>query len=290
MVCSLETASGGAACGECDLDMSGLQMIWEFIKTLRLRDAIDILLVALLIYYVALLLRRTRAVSLINGIILILVLFLLSTPLPTLNWLLGGIAAVGVVALVVVFQPELRMALERLGRGGLLGRGFPHLEADQQQNVISNVVDAAVGLGQKRIGALIVLERQTGLFDVTRTGKTINGRVSVDLLHTIFWPGTPLHDGAVVIRGGQIVAAACILPHSDSRGLSISTGMRHRAALGLAERTDAVCIVVSEETGQMSLAADGALSPRIERPQLTERLLELLETERERGWFFFRRG
>ena len=263
------------------------QTVWEFICTIRPHDVVDICLVALLIYYVALLLRRTRAVSLINGIILIVALFLLSWPLPTLNYLLGGIAAVGVLALVVVFQPELRMALERLGRGGLLGGSFPNVNADEQQNVINDVVDTAVGLSQKGLGALIVLERQTGLIDITRTGKTINGRVSVDLLTTIFWPGAPLHDGAVVIRGGEIVSAACALPHSDSPALSPATGMRHRAALGLAERTDAVCIVVSEETRTISLAADGTLSPRIERAQLTERLMELFEAERERSRFLF---
>ena len=267
--------------------MSILQTIWEFIASIAVRDVIDIVLVALLIYYVALLLRRTRAVSLINGIIVIMLLFLISRPLPTLNWLLGGIAAVGMVALIVVFQPELRMALERLGRGGLLGGGLPAMGADRQQNVINDVVDSALGLAQKGIGALIVLERQTGLIDITRTGKTINGRVSVDLLNTIFWPGTPLHDGAVVIRGDQVIAAACVLPHSESPALSTSTGMRHRAALGLAERTDAVCLVVSEETGAISLAADGTLLPRIERAQLTERLMELFEAERERSGFFF---
>lgn len=265
--------------------MSVWQTIWQFISTIRLPDAIDILLVAVLVYYVALVLRRTRAVSLINGIIVIIIFFLLSKPLPTLNWLLGGIAAVGVIALLVVFQPELRMALERLGRGGLLGGGLPNLATDRQQTVINAVVDSAAGLAQNGIGALIVLERQTGLIDITRTGKTINGRVSVDLLNTIFWPGTPLHDGAVVIRGDEVVAAACVLPHSESPALSTSTGMRHRAALGLAERTDAVCLVVSEETRTISLAADGTLSPRLERAQLTERLMALFETERERSRF-----
>jgi len=134
---------------------------------------------------------------------------------------------------------------------------------------------------------LIVMERSTGLLDITRTGKTINARVSVELLHTIFHPRTPLHDGAVVIRGNQLVAAACVLPHSESPSLATSVGMRHRAALGLAERTDAVCIVVSEETGSISLAVNGTLSPPLSRVQLTERLQELFEAEKGRTHFFF---
>ncbi len=267
--------------------MSLLETIWEFIRTIGVDDVIDIILVGLLIYYVALLLRRTRALSLFNGIILIIILVWLSSGLPTLNWLLRGIGAVGVLALVGIFQPELRMALERMGRGGLLGGSLRSLAADQRQNVINDVVDSAVRLSERGLGALIVFERQTGLIDITRTGKTINGRVSVDLLNTIFYPGTPLHDGAVVIRDDQIVAAACVLPHSESPALSTSTGMRHRAALGLAERTDAVCLVVSEETGAISLAAEGTLSPRLERAQLTERLMELFEAERERSRLFF---
>jgi len=267
--------------------MSVLDTIWQFILSITWIDIIDIVLVSVLIYYVAAVLRRTRAVSLINGIIVFVVLYLLSRPLPTLNSLLKGFAAVGVVALLVIFQPELRMALERLGRGGLLGGGLLRLAGAQRQQVINDVVDAAVQLSQKGIGALIVLERQTGLIDITRTGKTINGRVSVDLLSTIFYPGTPLHDGAVVIRDDQVVAAACVLPHSESPAISTSTGMRHRAALGLAERTDAVCIVVSEETGAISMAADGTLSPRLERAQLTERLMGLFEAEQERSRFFF---
>ncbi len=267
--------------------MPVLDTIWQFILSITWIDVIDIVLVSVLIYYVAAVLRRTRAVSLINGIIVFLLLYLLSRPLPTLNSLLKGFAAVGVVALLVIFQPELRMALERLGRGGLLGGGLLRLAGAQRQQVINDVVDAAVQLAQKGIGALIVLERQTGLIDITRTGKTINGRVSVDLLTTIFYPGTALHDGAVVIRDDQVVAAACVLPHSESPAISTSTGMRHRAALGLAERTDAVCIVVSEETGAISMAADGTLSPRLERAQLTERLMGLFEAEQERSRFFF---
>ncbi len=255
--------------------MSVLQAAWELIADIGLRDIIDITLVAVLLYYLLRMLRRTRAMSLVNGLIVVFLIFLLSSALPTLYWLLKGLMVGGVLALVVIFQPELRMALARLGRGGLLGGTLGRIGVSGRQSVISDVVDAAYRISEDGYGALIVIERESGLMDIIRTGKIINARISVDLLRTLFYPRTALHDGAVVIREDQIVA---------------STGMRHRAALGLAERTDAVCVVVSEETRAVSLAVDGAISPRIERPQLTERLMELLEAqEQEPGFFFWRR-
>ncbi len=267
--------------------MSFLQDVWELISDISVRDIIDIVLVAALIYYVARLLRRTRAVSLFNGLVVVLLIVLFSYALPTLGWLLRGLTVGGALALIVIFQPELRIALERLGRGGIFGGALGRIGVQRRQFVINEVVDTAYRLSDEGYGALIVLERQTGLMDITRTGKSINSEVSVELLLTIFYPGTPLHDGAAVLRDDRIVAAACALPHSESPSLSTSTGMRHRAALGLAERTDAVCVVVSEETGAISLAVNGALSPRIERPQLTERLMELFEAEQEQSGFFF---
>lgn len=267
--------------------MTVLQNAWELFRHITVVDVIDIALVAGLIYYVIRLLRRTRAISLVNGIVVFSLVFLLSTVLPTLNWMLKGITAVGVIVLVVIFQPELRIALERLGRGGILGGALGRMGVQRLQYVINEVVDTASRLSEQGYGGLIVLERQTGLMDIIRTGKTLNAQVSVELLLTIFYPGTPLHDGAVVIRGDQVVAAACALPHSESPSLSTATGMRHRAALGLAERTDAACVVISEETGAVSLAANSTLSPRIEHLQLTERLMELFEAEQEQSSFFF---
>ncbi len=271
--------------------MSVLQSAWELISDIRVRDVVDIVLVAALVYYLARLLRRTRAASLVNGLVVVflVVLFLFSMELPTLNWLLHGLTVGGVLALVVIFQPELRLALERLGRGGLFSSALGRLGTPRQQSLISQVVDTAYRLSEEGYGGLVVLERRSGLMDIIRTGKILNAQASVELLLTIFYPGSPLHDGAVVIREDEIVAAACALPHSESPSLSTSAGMRHRAALGLAERTDAVIVVVSEETGAVSLAVNGALSPRIERPQLTERLMELFEAEEEAGFFFWRK-
>jgi diadenylate cyclase len=267
--------------------MKHLVTLLELFRNLRPLDVLDILLVAVLVYQLLMLTRRSRAISLVKGVLVVLAMVLVTTWFPTFNWLLSRLILPGTIALVVIFQPELRMALERLGRGGWLAEVLERVSVDERQWVINEVVDAACGFAEKRIGALIVLQRTSSLMDITRTGKTINARVSAELLATIFNPTSPLHDGAVVVRGEVLVAAACVLPHSESPSLSATTGMRHRAALGLSERTDAVVLVASEETGGISLAVEGSLSPHLARTQLSERLMELFEAEHEQTRFFF---
>jgi len=248
---------------------------------------LDILVVSWIIYRGLLLLQGTRGGSVIKGLLVVLFLLWISSGLPTLNWILRQLVLPGVIALVVIFQPELRTALERLGRAGLLGFSIGRVETGAAQRVINEIVDAAEEMASRRIGALMVVQRESGLMDITRTGKTLNARVSVDALITIFYPNTPLHDGAVVIRDDVIVAAGCVLPHSEQPGLSVATGMRHRAALGLSERTDAAVVVVSEETGAISLAVEGNLAPNLERTELAERLNRLFEKPDERARFLF---
>jgi diadenylate cyclase len=250
-------------------------------------DVIDVGIMAYIIYRLALAVRGTRVIPLLKGTLVVLVLVWASTGLPTLNWILRRIFPVGFIALIIIFQPELRVTLERLGRGGLFRGTLLPSTNPQLERVLSEVMDACEDFAAKRIGALIVLERAANLLDVTRTGKTINGVVSSELLATIFAPRSPLHDGAVVIREDRIVAAGCALPHSENPSLSATIGMRHRAALGLSERNDAVCIVVSEETGVISLAVEGALRPNLERIELTERLLQLFEGRQSSSRFFF---
>lgn len=264
--------------------MTWLQSLWETFVGITVVDIVDILLVALIVYSLLLMVRRTAAVSLIKGVFVVMAIVTVTTWLPTFNWLLSRMLVPGIIALVVIFQPELRMALERLGRAGFLGRAFSQMSlgADDQQWLISEIMEAVDDFSQRHIGALIVFERQTGLMEITRTGKTLNARVSSELLGAIFQPRSPLHDGAVVIRGSTVVAAACVLPYSDSPGISASTGMRHRAAMGLVEQTDAVCVVVSEETGGVSLASEGTLSRRLDRAQLAERLMNLFDTPEEK--------
>jgi diadenylate cyclase len=264
-----------------------LQTALDLYRNIRWLDVVDILVVAYLFYRILVFIRDTRSLALLRGLGLLALIFVLSTWFPALNMVLQVLIPVAIIALVIIFQPELRLGLERLGRGGLLPGVLTPLQAEGGQDVVNEVVDTAERLSEKGHGALIVLQRTEPLVDIARTGKAINGRLSVELLMTIFNPRTPLHDGAVVIRGSQILAASCVLPHSERPGLSTETGMRHRAALGLAERTDAAVVVVSEETGNISLAVNGTLSPALQRPQLTERLLEMFEAQTEAKRFFF---
>jgi diadenylate cyclase len=270
--------------------MTALFAYWQAVAdTLRhvtVVDLIDVSLIAFIFYHIVLALRGTRAVSLVRGIIVVGILLWLSVGLPTFNWILRRVLPTGVIALVIIFQPELRLTLERLGRGRLF-RGALQVESELVERVVSEVMDACEQFSETRVGALVVLERDANLLDITRTGKTINGMVSSELIATIFAHQSPLHDGAVVIRDDRIIAAGCALPHSENPGLSVTTGMRHRAALGLSERTDAVCVVVSEETGGMSLAFEGTLTPNLERIQMTERLLELFEAKQRTSPLFF---
>lgn len=269
--------------------MAWLQSWWDILMGISVVDVVDILLVAVIVYSLLLMVRRTAAVSLIKGVFVVVAIVTVTTWLPTFNWLLSRMLVPGIIALVVIFQPELRMALERLGRAGFLGRAFSQMSlgTDDRQQVISEVMEAVDDFSEHHIGALIVFERQTGLMEITRTGKTLNARVSAELLGAIFQPRSPLHDGAAVIRSNTIVAAGCVLPYSDSPGISASTGMRHRAALGLAEKTDAACVVVSEETGAISLAADGTLVRRLDRAQLAERLMNLFQSPQEKSRLLF---
>lgn len=265
--------------------METLQAIIDTLGHVTIVDVIDIALIAYVFYRLTLAIRGTRAVSLIKGIVVVLLVLWVSHLLPTVNWIVRGVLPTGVIALVVIFQPELRMTLERLGRGRLSTFGL--VSSGDIETIVNEVLDACDEFAARRIGALIVLRREAQLLDVTRTGKTIDGLVSSELLTTLFAPRSPLHDGAVVISENRIVAAGCALPHSENPGLSATTGMRHRAALGLTERTDAVCVVVSEETGYMSLAVEGALSPNLERMQMIERLLQLFEGKRRASSIFF---
>jgi len=253
--------------------------VWSSGGTKLLVNLLDIALVSYLIYRLLLLVRGTRAVSLIKGLLVLIVLLWVTQPLPALHWLVRQVTLPGVIALVIIFQPELRMTLERIGRGGLIGH---RVAAESEAQIINRVTAAAEALATQRYGALIVLERDTGLEDIARTGRRIDAEVSRELLCSLFFPRSPLHDGAVIIRGSRVLAAACTLPHSDQSSLPASMGMRHRAALGITERTDAVVVVVSEETGQIALAVEGELQRNLKRVTLSERLLDLMEARAER--------
>jgi diadenylate cyclase len=238
---------------------------------------IDILLVALLLYFVYIFLRETRAMRILYGLVILIALMLLGRlfNLVLLNWILGFVMAMLVVAIPVVFQPELRAALERLGRSKFL---TDFHSATTGGDVVSEVILAAELLSKQKIGALIVIQRKTGLREYTEQGVQIDATISAQLLLSIFFPKSPLHDGAVIVIGNKIVAASTMLPASDITSSS-KLGMRHRAGIGITEISDAVAVIVSEETGSISLAVGGEIEKRIATDRLKNRLSALLRSQ-----------
>jgi len=236
-------------------------------------DLVDIIIVSILIYEALKLIRGTRAMQMAIGSLLVAVLFYGSRlfPLQTVNWLIRNVLAYVVIAAIVLFQQDIRRALSQLGRAPFF-RYFA--QAEQSAESIEEVITAAGLLAKKRVGAIIVFEREIGLRNYIESGIPIDAMLSYDLLTTIFQPSTPLHDGAVIVQETRIAAAACFLPLTVSPKLDRDLGTRHRAAIGLTEESDAVAIVISEERGEISLSLQG----RIERGLSTERLRERLQT------------
>lgn len=228
--------------------------------TVTILDFIDIAVVAYFLYRIYLMLKNTRAATLVKGL-LVLVLFLIISKwmnLHVISWVLEKSMTVIMVALPVVFQPELRRALEQIGRGKLFHKGS-ELDEQEMEEMLNSVANATVIMSRRKEGALMVFERDTGLEERIETGVAVDGLVSDSLLLNIFEKDTPLHDGAVIIRGKRIVAASCLLPLTENRNLSQELGTRHRAAIGISEQSDAMVLVVSEETGAVSIARNGEL-------------------------------
>ncbi|PKR82703.1 diadenylate cyclase CdaA [Heyndrickxia camelliae] len=241
-----------------------------------LSSIVDILLVWFVIYKLLMVIRGTKAVQLLKGIIVIVLARALSGVLGfnTLSWMIDKVITWGFLGVIIIFQPELRRALEQLGRGRLFSRG--NVQEDEERNrIIEALVKATSYMAKRRIGALISFERETGLSDYIETGIPLNSTISSELLINIFIPNTPLHDGAVILQKNQIAAAACYLPLSESPFISKELGTRHRAAIGISEVTDSVTIVVSEETGGVSLTKNGELH----RDLTIEQFKQLLEKE-----------
>ena len=257
----------------------------QTIMTMDLRDMIDILLVAFLIYRVMLLVRTTASMRIFKGIIAILVVAALTEiyELRALNFLLGQVLAVGLLAMVVLFQPELRRMMDHLGSTVSLKRFLtPEKEEGDADLVISQTVKACEVMGREKVGALIVFARTHRLDEYFKTGTVIDGAVSDQLIRNIFFPKAALHDGAMIIRDGRVAAAGCVMPLSDSHRLSADLGTRHRAGVGMSETSDAVVVIVSEETGTISVAVGGMLKRHL-APQTLERLLrnELIPVQNE---------
>ncbi|WP_127531604.1 diadenylate cyclase CdaA [Paenibacillus kobensis] len=261
-----------------------------------IKDVIDIVIVSYIIYKLILLVRGTRAVQLLKGIFVLVATWALSTwlDLGTLKWLMNQMFTFGVVSVLIIFQPELRRALEQLGRGKLFAR-TNGLERDQINERITAIIKAVNYMAKRKIGALIVFERSTGVNEFIESGIAMESRISSELLVNIFTPNTPLHDGAVIIRGNQIMAAACYLPLSENPFISKELGTRHRAAIGVGEVCDAVSVVVSEETGQVSLCMNGMIVRDIKEESLISKLFEELlppssQSEKVKTSFWRRKG
>lgn len=248
----------------------------SLLKTFSLADLMDIVIIAFIIYNVIKFIRETRAGQLVKGIFVLIILYIASFKLnfKMLSGLLNNFFQFSIIALLVVFQPELRRALEQLGRSAVT---LPGAQAgkivDTQETIkscISNVVDACILFSQTKTGALIVFERKTKLGDIIDTGTIVNAKASVPLVGNIFFNKAPLHDGAMIIRDGVIYAAGCILPLTKNENVSLELGTRHRAAIGISEISDAVSIVVSEETGSVSITENGVLKRDLEKIELEQ--------------------
>ena len=251
-------------------------MIWNLTHRLGIVDVLDIIIMAAILYELLILVLRTRSSALLKGLVLLLVIVAVSSllGLTSLNWFLTSILNNGAMVLLILFQPEIRKALERMGRSSLLNKGHRGSSGDEErERIITEIIQTLQDLSHRRVGALICLEQMTGLQDVIDTGTEVDGTISAPLLENIFEPNTPLHDGAVVIREERVQAAACILPLTEASGVSRELGTRHRAGIGLSEGTDAVVLIVSEETGTISMARGGQLF----RPLQEEDLRLILE-------------
>jgi len=243
--------------------------LWYLLQRFDWLSALDIALVALLFFVLFQLTRGTQAVQLLRGVIILAVIILLlgnALKLPAFGWLVRNAIPALLVAIPVIFQPELRRALERLGRAGTF-LGAP-ARWSAAETAITETVAACQRLAERRHGALIVFERETGLQDYIETGLQLDAGISSELLQTIFFPNTLLHDGAVIVRGDRVVAAACILPLASGFLADRRLGLRHRAAIGITEETDAIAVVVSEERGSISIAHNGRMIRRLDAQRL----------------------
>ena len=247
------------------------------LMSIKITDLIDIVIVAFLLYKMFGFIKETRAQQLFRGILLIVAVFIVSEVfnLSLLNWLMSRLITVGLIAVVILFQPEIRRALEQLGRRGVLRNQFKDINKESAYATVHMLVDAVDDFSSSKTGALIAIEGETMLTDIIETGVVMDSEISVRLLGNLFYEGSPLHDGAVIIRGDKIYAASCVLPLTDRVSIGKNLGTRHRAGVGLSEVCDALVIIVSEETGAISVAKDGVLRRFLDLKSLEKMLLDI---------------
>jgi len=258
--------------------------IWDAIlngvlASISISDIIDMAIITFAIYQVLKLFKGTKAMQLLKGIAILIIALALATwlGLSTTTWLLNSVFTSGIVVLVIIFQPELRRVFESIGRGDVFTSST--VDTRDAEKAVNEIVTAASHLSHRHVGALIVFKQHSSLDDIITTGVTINAEISNGLLENIFEPNTPLHDGATVITGTRITAAGCFLPLSENNDIEKTLGTRHRAALGISERTDAIVLVVSEETGTISCAHSGELERYLDLDALTALLARIFVTE-----------
>ena len=271
-----ETADCGLM-GRLNDFMDYIQMIWQNLSAINISDVVDFAVVSFLIYQVVKLVRETSSARIIRGVIILIAAMWISNilQLTMVNYLFRAVLTWGIVVIAIVFQPELRRILERMGRSKLSSLMLRNDMVPMEEQAILEIVHACSEMSWSRTGALIIFERRENLNDIIKTGTVVNADVKDELVRNIFYEGAPLHDGAMIIRAGRIQAAGCVLPLSPNPNLAKELGTRHRAAVGMSERFDSISLVVSEETGSISIAMDG----RLQRHLVPEQLDEILHSE-----------
>jgi diadenylate cyclase len=271
------------------IQLGAFQRVIRYLETIAVSDLVDIAIIAFILYRLIRLMRNSQAAQVIKGIVFVMILQGLSDllQLHVLNFLLKSVVQVGFIALIVVFQPEIRHFLGQMGSNNLRRLLMKEEDEDTLKKAIHETVSAYQQMSKGKVGALTVFERNSLLSDQIRNGSPLDAAVSDELLKNIFYPKAPLHDGAVIVREGRIVAAGCVLPLSDNPNISRELGTRHRAGLGISEHTDAVVVICSEETGSVSVAMGGVLKRHL-APETLERLLcnELLADENAKKLLF----
>ncbi|MBC2579607.1 diadenylate cyclase CdaA [Clostridium sp. DJ247] len=267
--------------------MEILDIVVNSIKNISISSVMDILAVSYIFYKSYMLIKETRAEQLLKGIILIILLIPVSSflNLTMLNWILTKTITIGVLSFIIIFQPEIRRVLEHLGRSAFSDK---HILEDEEtmERVVTEIVSSIENLSKSRTGALIIVEQLTGLGDIINTGTKLDALVSTELLENIFVVNTPLHDGAAVIRNDRIISAGCFLPLTNNTELNKKLGTRHRAAIGISENSDALIIVVSEETGIVSLAVNGVLTRNYNKDRLKDILIRIIKRRQHKKLTF----
>jgi diadenylate cyclase len=276
--------------------MNAVYVFWaqvqQVVAHLGPLEVVDVVVVAFILYQLLRLLRGTQGIQILVGLILLAVIGILSTTfnLILLSWLFRNATFFIIIAVIVMFQPELRRAFDQLGRIGHIGRPLSRFNSRQYNQAISEAIRATERLSMKKTGALIAFEREVGLEDYAATGVRINGEISAEMLQSIFYPNSPLHDGAVIVRGNRIIAAGCLLPLPEEGAVKERLGTRHRAALGLSLASDALVLVVSEETGGVSVIEEGKISKNLDADDLRRRIALRVPSPNGDGLFRLRRS